>query len=195
VNYSTSGQLRDWLFRVITAEDLLDRLEQGGMSVRAGEDARALQRVLPLESFSTAIREGAMAALPAYLAFFCFENAVRELIAERMEENHGSGWWQSRVAASIQEKVEKRRVAEGQNRWHIARGASQVFYTDFGDLKSMIQNNWTDFEDLFPDQNWLIARFAELEASRNVIAHMNVLDDRETMRLRLYLQDWTKQAG
>ena len=195
VNSSTSGQVRDWLFRALTAEDLLDRLEQGGMSVRAGEDPRALQRVLPLESFSATIRDSAMAALPAYLAFFCFENAVRELIEERMEENHGPAWWQAKVATGIQEKVEKRRQAEGQNRWHIARGAAQIYYTDFGDLKSLIQNNWTDFEDLFPDQNWLTARFAELEASRNVIAHMNVLDDRETARLRLYLQDWTKQAG
>lgn len=195
MNSSSSGQIRDWLFRVLTAEDVLDGLEAGGISVRAGEDPRAVQRILPLESFSVAIRESAMSALSAYLAFFCFENAVRELIAERLEENHGPNWWHSRVAAGIQEKVERRRNAEGQNRWHIARGAAQIYYTDFGDLKSLIQNNWADFEDLFPDQNWLTARFAELEASRNVIAHMNVLDDRETQRLRLYLQDWTKQVG
>lgn len=85
-----------------------------------------MQRVLPLESFSAAIRDAAMAALPAYLAFFCFENAVRELIAERMEENHGAGWWQAKVPMGTQEKVEKRRGAEGQNRWHIARGAGQI---------------------------------------------------------------------
>jgi hypothetical protein len=62
-------------------------------------------------------------------------------------------------------------------------------------LRSLLQNNWTDFEDLFPDQNWVLTRIGELELSRNVIAHCNTLDDREVSRVRLYLQDWIKQVG
>ncbi len=80
-------------------------------------------------------------------------------------------------------------------RWHIRRGEQEIYYTDFGDLRSMIQSNWTDFEDLFPDQNWITSRLDELEASRNIIAHSNVLDDREIGRIALYLQDWTRQVG
>ena len=66
---------------------------------------------------------------------------------------------------------------------------------DFGDLKSIITSNWLDFQDLFPDQNWVMARLAELEASRNIIAHSNVLEEREMTRLRLYVQDWLRQVG
>ena len=51
------------------------------------------------------------------------------------------------------------------------------------------------FEDLFPDQNWLVNRLTELEASRNIIAHSNTLDKRELTRVRMYLQDWIRQVG
>ena len=74
-------------------------------------------------------------------------------------------------------------------------GHTPIYYTDFGDLGSLLQNNWPDFEDLFPDRNWILARIGELELSRNIIAHSNTLDERELLRIRLYLQDWIKQVG
>jgi hypothetical protein len=95
----------------------------------------------------------------------------------------------------VQTKVSERQAKEGRNRWHVLRGEHEIYYTDFGDLKSLIQNNWGLFDELFPDQNWLIARLDELEASRNIIAHSNLLDERELTRLQLYLHDWTRQVG
>lgn len=187
--------LRNWLFKGIAVEQLLDSMETEGLSVRAGTDTRAVQRIMPLEDFSPATRRSALQALPAYLAFFCLENSARELVSERMAENHGVDWWAAKVSSAIRTKVDARRTKEGQHRWHAARGASEIFYTDFGDLKDIIQSNWVDFSDLFPDQNWVISRLTELEASRNIIAHTNVLDDRELLRLRLYLQDWSRQVG
>jgi hypothetical protein len=195
MNYSTRDAVRIWLFKVLSAEDILDRMEQEGLEVRSGADPRALQRVLPLEDFSPEIRRAAMSALEAYLAFYCLENSIRELISERMQENHGTDWWAQFVSTPIADKVAKRQAAEGQNRWHIARGAGEICYTDFGDLKSILQSNWSDFSDLLPDQNWMLSRLTELEASRNIIAHMNQLDQRENDRLRIYLLDWVKQVG
>lgn len=187
--------LRNWLFKGVAAEVALDGLEEDGLAVRASSDPRALQRVLPLETFSSDIRQSAMKALPAYLAFFCFENAVRELISERLSETHGSDWWETCVPKAIKERVQSRQEKEGKNRWHVRRGESEVYYTDFGDLKLIIQKQWEDFTDLFPDQNWIVQKLDELEASRNVIAHSNVLDKREIQRIRLYLEDWVQQVG
>lgn len=191
----TDNTIRDWLFRALSTEELVDRLETEGLSVRAATDIRAMQRVLPIDDFSGPIRRAAMSALPAYLAFFCLENAVRELINDRLADVHGSTWWDTHASAALRKKVEDRRTKEGVNRWHVARGAHAIYYTDFGDLKSLLQSNWVDFEDLFPDQNWILSRIGELELSRNVIAHSNTLDDREVGRIRLYLQDWIKQVG
>ena len=192
---SSYAALRDFLFQGLSLEDALDRLESEGLAVRASTDPRALQRLMSLDDFSVVVRTSAMKAAPAYLAFFCLENAVRELVVERLTANHGSSWWEDRASAQTRSKAAGRRDKEGIHRWHVSRGDHEIYYTDFGDLKSLILNNWTDFEDLFPDQNWVSSRLDELEASRNVIAHSNLLDDRELTRLRLYLQDWTRQVG
>lgn len=187
--------IRDWLFKGLAVEDLLDNLESDGYAVRAANDPGAVQRVMPLEDFSSEIRRAALRALPAYLAFFCIENAVRELVVDRMTESKGTDWWQTGASNDLRKKVETRQEKEGTNRWHVRRGASEIYYTDFGDLMSIIRNNWPVFEDLFPDQNWIANRLAELEASRNIIAHSNTLDERELIRIRMYLEDWTRQVG
>lgn len=187
--------VRNWLFKGVAVEQALTSLEGEGVAVRAASDPGALQRVLPLEDFSGDIREAAMSALPAYLAFFCIENAVRELIRERMSQQHGNDWWDTCVATGIREKVAQRREKEGQNRWHTRRGAHELNYTDFGDLALILQNAWADFSDLFPDVSWITNRLRELELSRNVIAHNNVLDKHELDRIRMYLSDWLRQVG
>ncbi len=188
--------VRDWLFKGLSVETMLDALEGEGLAVRAANDPGALQRVMPLEEFSAEIRRSALRALPAYLAFFCIENAVRELVSERMTDSKGSDWWSNGGASSdLKRKVEGRQEKEGVNRWHIRRGAQEIYYTDFGDLITIIRNNWQAFEDLFPDQNWIVNRLTELEASRNIIAHSNTLDERELTRVRMYVQDWTRQVG
>jgi hypothetical protein len=112
-----------------------------------------------------------------------------------MLEVYGNKWWEEKVSSKIKSKVKQRREKEGINRWHIQRGASEIFYTDFGDLSSIVQTNWVSFEDLFPELQWVSSRLSDLEASRNIIAHMNILDERETDRIKMYLEDWTKQIG
>ena len=170
-------------------------MELDGLAVRASADPRAVQRVLPLDEFPVTIRRGAMDALPAYLAFFCLENSVREVVTERLSEIHGPDWWDECASSSMKSKVTARKEKEGKHRWHARRGSHEVHYTDFGDLKSLIQNHFGDFEDLFPDMNWIVSRLDELEASRNIIAHSNVLEEREIARIRLHLDDWLRQVG
>jgi hypothetical protein len=189
------ANLRNWLFKGMAVESALDRIEADGVAVRAMNDPGALQRVMPLEDFPLSVRRAALQALPVYIAFFCLENSVRELVMERLAEAHGPSWWESQAAVRLKAKVATRQEKENRDRWHVRRGEHEIFYTDFGDLKSLIVNNYSDFEDLFPDQNWVSTRLDELEASRNIIAHSNVLDDREAGRLRLYLQDWIRQVG
>lgn len=190
-----SGVLRNWLFSGLVVDDVLQRLEHEGVAVRPESDPGALQRVLSLENFSRDVRRDAMAALPAYLALFCLENAVRELVAERLAENHGSDWWDTCAPSKVAQKATDRQEKEGKARWHAQRGAHAINYTDFGDLKSIIVNNWSEFDDLLPDRNWVTSRLDEFEASRNVIAHSNVLEVREIDRMRLYLEDWARQVG
>lgn len=189
------SSIRNWLFKALSIESALDGMEREGVAVKAPSDPGAVQRVMNLEDFPPEVRRAAIEALPAYLAFFCLENSIRRLVIDRLSENHGTDWWETHASSAIRDRVSKRQDKEGKERWHVRRGEQEIFYTDFGDLKSLVINNFSDFEDLFPDQNWVSSRLDELEASRNIIAHSNVLDDREIGRLKLYLQDWIRQVG
>lgn len=191
----TSSSIREWLFAGLTVEDALNELEANGIAVRAPTDPQALQRVMPLEEFSVDLRASAMQALPAYLAFFVFENSVREVVSERLSERLGSEWWEKSSSNALRGKVGKRQESEGKDRWHMRRGATEIYYTDFGDLAALIRNNWEHFEDLFPDINWVVSRFDELEKSRNIVAHNNLLEPHEVGRITLYLRDWIRQVG
>lgn len=191
----TTSSLREWLFAGLTVEDALNDLESEGIAVRASTDPQALQRVMPLEDFSAELRSSAMRALPAYLAFFVFENSVRDVVGERLSERIGADWWKTAASNSLRGKVENRQKSEGKDRWHMRRGATEIYYTDFGDLASIIRNNWEHFEDLFPDINWVVSRFDELEKSRNIVAHNNLLEPHEVGRITLYLRDWIRQVG
>lgn len=190
-----SDELRAWLFKGLSVEHALNDLEQEGLQVRAPTDPQALQRVMPMEDFSPELRRDGMKALPSYLAFFMLENSARDLIVERLRDRHGSEWWEKAATSNIKRNVAQRREREGNNRWHMQRGASEIYYTDFGDLASLIENNWDDFADLFPNVDWVKTRFRELEASRNIVAHNNLLEDREIDRLKMNLSDWVRQIG
>lgn len=191
----SGSSLREWLFAGLTVEDALNELESEGIAVRAQNDPQALQRVMPLEDFSSELRATAMKALPAYLAFFVLENSVRDVVSERLSERTGPAWWETAASSSLKTKVEKRQESEGRDRWHMRRGATEIYYTDFGDLASLIRNNWEHFDDLFPDVNWVVTRFDELEKSRNIVAHNNLLEPHEVLRITLYLRDWIRQVG
>jgi hypothetical protein len=112
-----------------------------------------------------------------------------------LRDAHGDTWWDTKVPPAIRKKVEDRKKQERKNKWHQLRSRSNINYADFGDMPGVILNNWTDFEDRFDSQEWVKSRFDEMEKSRNVIAHNNVLEDTEIERIRLYLQDWARIVG
>lgn len=190
-----TASIAEWLFKGLNIESALNELEASGYAIRAASDPQAIQRVMPLEDFSEPIRRAALESLEAHLAFFCFENSARELITQRLAKNHGANWWDQCATSVLKKKVQDRQDKEGKNRWHVKRGAGEIYYTDFGDLASLIRNNWGDFEELFPDPEWVISRFNELELSRNIVAHNNTLEKRERDRIAMYLRDWVRQAG
>lgn len=130
-----------------------------------------------------------------YPIVYLFENSVRNLIQVVLEGKYGPNWWDDKIPRNVKRDVEKRLIKEKENRWHGKRGAHKIFYTNIGDLNSIIATNWSDFKDIFPSQTWIKSRIDEIELSRNIIAHNNPLSDRDIKRLKLYFEDWIKQIG
>jgi len=130
-----------------------------------------------------------------YPLVYVLENSLRYIIMNVLKDKFGNDWWEKKVPLAIRRNAENRLKFEGRNRWHSRRGSHQIFYTDFGDLCSIIINNWDDFKGFFPSQRWIQTRLEEIELSRNIIAHNNPLPRREIERLELYFEDLKKQLN
>lgn len=173
--------------------DIADREEKGELP--RARDPRAQSALLGKyeEFFSRELQDRAEKMAYVYGVFYCFENLVRDLVAQRMEERKGSNWWDY-VPDNVKKRVEQKRNDTQKNRWHQAVFQSNVDLPLFGDLASIIIKEWQEFEDLFPSQSWVKQRLDELERSRNVIAHANLLPDAEIERIERYLEDWVRQV-
>ncbi len=189
-----SKLLQNFIFNGLLLEDTFEKLEQRGISVRSGNRIDPVCRVEETD-FSPRILYEAHTMASVYVAFFCMENSVRELITDRLAERHGIDWWTKCVPLKVQKAVQELKRKEEINKYHTARSTALIGYTMFGNLAQIISNNWDDFSDLIPDQAWLTSRFNDLEMSRNVIMHTGALPQIEIERIESIVRDWKRQVG
>lgn len=129
-----------------------------------------------------------------YQLFYLLENFIRFFILSTLKSKYPSeDWWHKMVPLPVQRDVQDRKKKEEKNRWHAKRGAHNIHYTNFGDLRKIILKNWNIFGNCFPDQHWIVSKLSELELSRNIIAHNNPLPKDDIGRIKLYFRDCTRQ--
>jgi hypothetical protein len=139
-------ELYSFVLRGLLAEDALDasgRLNNLNSNKLVDEEIvnRLSIDLLDKEIVARALR---MAAV--YTAIASFENSVRRLVSTVLLEQVGADWWQTSVPNKVREKAENRRAEEEKVRWHTLRGDEPLNYTEFGDLISIINQNWDKFE-------------------------------------------------
>lgn len=182
-------------FKGLLLDTEVARLEETGVLPRAKEPTKAPALLGRYEEFfSREMQDRSEKMAYVYCLFYCFENLVRELVAQRLEERKGADWWNNCVPESVRKRVEQKRADTEKNKWHQAVYQSNIDLTLFGDLASIIVKEWAEFDDLFPSQPWVKQRLDELERSRNVIAHANLLPEPEIERIEQYLEDWLRQV-
>ena len=191
----THTELYSRVFKGLMLSEDIARREEAGELLRPETSRPPTSLFGDFEAyFSRDIRERAEKMTYAYCLFYCFENEVRELVAQRLLERKGANWWADAVPTNVQKRVENKKQEIENNKWHQAVIGADVNHTLFGDLSSIIISQWQEFEELFPSQDWVRVRLNELERSRNVIAHGNLLPEAEIERLEQYLQDWVRQV-
>ena len=189
------NNIQSFVFSGLLAKHATKDMEATGLlRGRAISDEERQEQDL-LASVEESVRAGAIAMQSSYRVLFVLENVVRSLIDERLTDKHGSNWFDKKATNPMKSKLTDRKTKEEKNHWHTGRNKEPLYYMDFGDLAKLITNNWTEFEDLLPNQRWVQRRLDEAERSRNVIAHTNVLSSEESSRLEMYLRDWIKQIG
>ncbi|MDL1953390.1 hypothetical protein FBR07_04410 [Candidatus Uhrbacteria bacterium UHB] len=110
-------RLQNFVFRGMLSSNGLEVLEDIGILTKdtgSLNGAKGDEAAFALEDFSPMIRFNAIKMSGVYIAFFCFENSVRELIVERMTELVGAGWWNTKVSKKIRDSVKKRKEDDGQ---------------------------------------------------------------------------------
>ena len=127
-----------------------------------------------------------------YIIFYCLENSIRELISQRLEEEHGADWWDKAVPEAVKRNAvanEKKERASGMT----PRSTAYIDFTNFGELGEIIKTNWDTFGDMFRDVQAVQKVLATLNSLRAPIAHCKPLAEDEEMRLHLGLRDWFRQ--
>jgi len=132
-----------------------------------------------------------------YPILYAFENSLREFTDGHLSNAYGDKWHDDPkiVNTTIRARVERNRNAEVRHRYHSRRTERFIYYTDLGDLPLIAhsENGWKVFKSLLPSDKWLPGIVEKIEASRNVVAHMNPLARRDINRITLNFEDWLDQ--
>ncbi len=190
-----SKDLYAFVFRGLLAEAALDKTERRqrfGLSQNV--DLEVAKR-LPIDLLDETLIVPAKKMATVYIAICSFENSVREFISKRLLEEVGADWWTNGVSEKIRKKAESRRDEESKIRWHAPRGDDLINYTEFGDLVSIIGQNWSHFEDHLQSLEWVRQIVSTLERSRNVIMHSGDLEMQDVERIGTSIRDWIHQVG
>ena len=150
----------------------------GMLSERAQSDAwRMAQRVYPL--------------------LYVFENSVREFVDGHLTTAYGKDWWDrpKLVGKGARDAFKRNKEAQGRNRWVERKNQRPIYYTELGHLADIItsEEGWNVFNPIFDDQSWVKSHVRAFELPRNVVAHMNLLLEKNIKGLEVRAQEWFDQ--
>ena len=194
---SAGKEIRDFVFRGLLFESEAEVFRKAGIKVGIdlGETEESLL-VEALAPFGVQRRNQAMEMARLYAVLHAFENEVRSLIRDTLEEKIGPDWWNTAsVPKQSKQSAESRKKTAEKDSWLEGSKGDQLEFVDFGDLSSIILQNWDLFKDIMPGQDWIRQRMNELEKARNFVAHNRMLLPSEFQRIYMYISDWNKAIG
>lgn len=189
-----SKDLRDFLFRGLMFESEASVFQGAGIQIGANS-AETEEKLLAesLAPFGVTRRNEALEMARLYALIYCFENEVRSLIKETLEEKEGPDWW-NKLPPKIRSHAESRQATALKDSWLEGQKRDLLGFVDFGMLASIMTEKWEHFS-IIPSQHWLKQRMDELEKARNFIAHNRMLLPSEFQRIYMYISDWNRVIG
>ena len=82
-----------------------------------------------------------------------------------------------------------------ENKKWLSVRVRELFYLDFKDLGSLIDNNWELFSPYFPNREFIIPKLNEMADCRNLIAHNSYVGDTERNLMKTYYNVILKQIS
>lgn len=190
VDLETVQRIRDILVKKTTNVSPLIRKKGAGNKTAFIKIGSKLPEIDVL--LSTTLAEDAAKMARIYPIYYVLENSLRVAIKRVLDKKFGTGWWEAHVPTDPKNRVKGRKEDEAKKPWHGKRGQHEIFYSDFKDLKSIINANRKVFEPVFLDLEWIGQKLSELELPRNIVAHHNPLDPNDIKRIEVIFEDWKK---
>jgi hypothetical protein len=134
--------------------------------------------------------------MKVYLYLYVIENYIRLFIEQVCSRVYGPEYFSKlNLTKTIKDTINGRKRSEEKNRWVSIRGDSELFYLDFIELATLIQNNWDIFKGFFPDQSWISSKLSELYSIRNLVAHNSYVSEHERNILQVNFRSIVKQLN
>ncbi|MCK4922603.1 MAG: hypothetical protein KAS71_16230 [Bacteroidales bacterium] len=110
------------------------------------------------------------------------ENALREIIVDRLSKKHGKDWFICSVGEKLREKV----IDTYNNQFgvEIEDGDVLIKYTFVLQLKKIICTNWKDFSDLFSNKIKFEEVISEFNSIRREEAHNRDISNEDLEKLK-----------
>ena len=190
-------KIYSFVYKGLLTEESLDKNGRKNKSLFSEEWETSTSERLGISLLDEDLVKQARRMSVVYTAICAFENTVREFISKKLYEEKGEKWWDSCVKDVIRQKAESRKESENESRWLTKRGKSMIYYSDFGDLISIMskKENWIFFEPHIINIDWAQQIITTLEKSRNIIMHGGELSTRDVERVGTYIRDWVSQVG
>lgn len=114
----------------------------------------------------------------AYRVLFNFENALRELIIEKLEATNGPHWYKQALPGGEILNAYREAIQYQKSRpWTQNIPQHPIYYLNFPDLATIIERNvnWNNaFKTIFLRKDTIVSTLRELEPIRNKIAHNRI---------------------
>jgi len=129
-----------------------------------------------------------------YPILYVLENSMREVIKRVMSDASGADWWNTELTTSKLRDVHalSAKRMKSERSWHQRRGSHPIDYVDLDDLGQIIIGKAPMY---FPaviqeEVDWFRNFMKELAPSRNVVCHMNPLEQINVDAVKISHHRW-----
>ncbi|CAN7280333.1 Swt1 family HEPN domain-containing protein [Pararhizobium sp. LjRoot255] len=172
------------------AEELNSVSKSTGYDLGLNGAARRKRQLEDYDQFEKEVRYEASLMSEYYEIFYCLEISIRKLVSQTLIEAEGASWWSSaRVPLGVVTEVASRRKKE-LDAGFDSRSDNEIDFTTFGELSSLITQNWDLFEPIFSSKSAVSTILNRLNVLRGPIAHCCEMSEDEKLRLELTVRDW-----
>lgn len=132
----------------------------------------------------------------AYTYLYSVENSLRLFIDIVLKEKYGQDYFDKiTIVRSLKNTINSRKENSNNKKWLSVRGDNNLFYLDFKDLGTIIENNWEIFKEYFGTQGFILPKIEEMAECRNLIAHNSYIGKTERDLIKSYYNSIIMQVS